>query len=1125
LQGNEMVNVMNQLTIRLLGAPEILCAGGPLDLQHQKARALLCYLGATGRAHTRDHLATLFWGESDAASARHSLRSGLYNIRHTLLICDATEALFIDARLVGLQTTAMNCDVLRFRELVATGAVEDIRHAVALYRGPFLQGFTLADAPEFDRWQRSTADELRNACRDALERLVNWAEDRQAPSEMVRRLQHLVQLDPLDETTQRRLISFYLQEGSLAKAWRQFETLEKELREVLGVSPEPETAGLIQDALRRQGFGTKPLPRAEAVERLPLAGRDLALGHLRDLANEVAHGHGAAVLIQGDDGIGKTRLITELTDELAQLAPWRILRGECSPFDDLLAFGPFFEAFQFEATQRAIPGDLTELFVDSSKQPSDLPSGLFLRVLKTIRFLARGGPLVLALEDLQWASGATLRLFGFLATRLHEMPVLLIGSAHRAEAIPALLRLLVLGRRRGEVQLVTLDPLTSEDICDILRASHITSPSLQSLAAWLHERSGGNPYILGELLAQLRGEGILALKAGEWHVDSGRWLRWRATSVLPETTHDLVTGRLTGLSGAARRLLDVLAVAGEPLAYDLLRALPEGPGEHTPDIIEELREQQLIKETVDDAFDVPHHLLREALLYHLGRYRQRAIHRQLASMIEICPALQRQISTRQVARHAVAGGDVDLARQYGMQAVKSLERDTAGVAGVEFLRGLHDLLAPSAPPEEHFFLARALGQACRETGKLDEARRWFEQALERAQQAGDTVAQADACFEQAELALVANDYQAAVSAAQAGLATRGAAQPPSRAFGGRGHWLIGAALAMDGADLVQAERHLKKALAVYRRDSDPAGQCLALFELGNVAAQHGHLERALASYVAAAREAETASDHYFLALAHNNYAYHSLLLGRADAARQAVAEGRRIAERAAIPAALLHLCSTEGEIALYSGDWEAANDAFQAGLALAEEFGSLERQAGYRASLGLIAQGTGDADRATTLHQESLALLDGHGYWHLQTRVRLWLTESLLACERRVEARITLNAALTMARTHRRELLRQQGERLYARLLAAEGNWTAANDLFAQLIEQARRKFSLEAVRAQAAWGESALQHGSLRERAAGRERLLEARDHLVACGALAETAAIDRALKAQPAGATGSFS
>ena len=88
--GNE---VAVQLTVRLLGTPDARIAGAPLVLHHQKARAILYYLAATGRPHTRDHLATLLWSESPESNARHSLRSSLYHLRQALHAKGAGEML------------------------------------------------------------------------------------------------------------------------------------------------------------------------------------------------------------------------------------------------------------------------------------------------------------------------------------------------------------------------------------------------------------------------------------------------------------------------------------------------------------------------------------------------------------------------------------------------------------------------------------------------------------------------------------------------------------------------------------------------------------------------------------------------------------------------------------------------------------------------------------------------------------------------------------------------------------------------------------------------------------------------------------------------------------------------
>src|SRR5258708_32412879 len=91
-----MANTADQLTIHLLGAPEVQIAGAPLALHHQKARALLYYLAATGRSCTRDYLAGLLWVESPESRARHSLRSSLYHLRQAFHAQGVGDALLGD---------------------------------------------------------------------------------------------------------------------------------------------------------------------------------------------------------------------------------------------------------------------------------------------------------------------------------------------------------------------------------------------------------------------------------------------------------------------------------------------------------------------------------------------------------------------------------------------------------------------------------------------------------------------------------------------------------------------------------------------------------------------------------------------------------------------------------------------------------------------------------------------------------------------------------------------------------------------------------------------------------------------------------------------------------------------
>jgi DNA-binding SARP family transcriptional activator len=361
-----------RLTIRLLGAPQILVAGNPLALNHLKAQALLFYLAVTGQPHTRDHLATLLWSESSTREARHSLRSSLYRLRMALRSGGAVSALIIAGDQVQLQLDEDECDVTHFRRLLETGGESAVARAVALYRGPLLQGFAVADTPLFEDWMRFEETRLSEAYLDALDRLASWAEDRQEWGTAIGYVQRMVQVDPLAEAAQQRLMRLYSHEDAVGLAVRQYQQFKALLQQELGLAPSPETRALFNKVLRHSASGpqavaspTRPVTRKPQMP--PFVGRAQELTRLLAISHDTITGHGVTVLLQGEAGIGKSRLLDQLAGQLsASSPPWLVLRGNCSPFDDLLSYGPFLEALQSVAED-----DLTNLVAESSRSAPD----------------------------------------------------------------------------------------------------------------------------------------------------------------------------------------------------------------------------------------------------------------------------------------------------------------------------------------------------------------------------------------------------------------------------------------------------------------------------------------------------------------------------------------------------------------------------------------------------------------------------------------------------------------------------------------------------------------------------------------------------------------------------------
>ncbi|HUM68945.1 MAG TPA: BTAD domain-containing putative transcriptional regulator [Chloroflexota bacterium] len=286
------------LTIRLFGAPEISVQGSPLALKNQKARALLYYLVITGQPHTRAHLATLLWSEYPAANAGGSLRATLFQLRRVLQSAALDQVLVAEGDLVCLQTTGIVCDVTQFCGLVADGREPSLVQAMDLYRGPFLEGFSLPDTPLFDDWRQWEEEKLRQSYLNILKHLAEITAVRRDLPQSLNYLQRLVQADPLAEEAQQQLIRLYLDSGHISQALRQYHQFESELHQKMGLLPAPASRALFQEALRRQQTPSPaqpPPPQKQEKRRqprLPFVGRDGLLAHLLVIAQEVKGGHG-----------------------------------------------------------------------------------------------------------------------------------------------------------------------------------------------------------------------------------------------------------------------------------------------------------------------------------------------------------------------------------------------------------------------------------------------------------------------------------------------------------------------------------------------------------------------------------------------------------------------------------------------------------------------------------------------------------------------------------------------------------------------------------------------------------------------------------------------------------------
>ncbi|HSN75935.1 MAG TPA: BTAD domain-containing putative transcriptional regulator [Anaerolineae bacterium] len=259
---------MSSLHITLFGPPRAAHDGVPVSFQRCQTLGLLAYLAATGRPHTRDALATLFWPEQDEQRTHAALRRSLYDLGRTIgkdwlemedhrVALPAQPGLGVDVRRFCAWRTHVTAHDHTPRSL-CDDCLAALAEAAGLYQDDFLAGFTLKGSAEFDTWQTVTTESLRLDLAATLEKLAGAL---LARGEIERALPHArrwLALDPLHEASHRLLMQLHARAGDRAALARQYGQCADVLAAELGVEPAPETTALYYALLQGQ---SAPRPR------------------------------------------------------------------------------------------------------------------------------------------------------------------------------------------------------------------------------------------------------------------------------------------------------------------------------------------------------------------------------------------------------------------------------------------------------------------------------------------------------------------------------------------------------------------------------------------------------------------------------------------------------------------------------------------------------------------------------------------------------------------------------------------------------------------------------------------------------------------------------------------------
>ncbi len=798
------------MRIILLGSCQVIWQERTLVVPRRQTRALLYLLAARLEPVPRAHIAYLFWPDAPEAVARRQLTRLLSSLRAAL---PQPDLLLVDEENVALNPALAQSDS---QQLAAAGAADDtavLETAVALYRGPFMAGFDLPGAPEYETWQAQTGRQLEAHYLALLEQLAarhTVAADLPAAIRAARRY---LAVDELAEAMHRRLIGLYVAAGDRAAALHQYEQCALALERELGVSPLAETRAALQPITRRPTPRT-PTPSVLPSLELPLAGRQ---GQLRQLQTAVTQAHmhtlthptTGLILLSGEPGMGKSRLLREVIAHHNGLT----LLGTSHPGGEALPYQPILQALRptlhdldlwtavppmWVAELRPLLPELaaTQPHLPAPLPPEGAPTRLYEALTQTIAAIAASqAPLLLCLDDLSWADPATLGWLQYLANNPWPAQLVILATSRPQDA-PRLAPVRAAFARAGRLMEMNLGGLTAADTHTLLAPLALPENLISQICA----ATGGNPFFILEIIRHLQ--------------ESGQLRQPPADLPLPASAREAILARLSHLTPLARQLLEAAAVLYPHLNDRLLQQTAARSEAETADGLDELLAHGLLHiVNHPPSMAIPHALLQTAVYRELSPWRRKLLHRRAG---EVMTQFQSQDAAALADHFAAAEVWETAVFYYRRAAAQARDLYAYEVALAQLNRAF--ALLPHLPQPETARLA-LLRQRLALRRALVQLAEWAVDAadlLALGTAVGDIPAQLEALEAQMSLHVLQSEFALVEETAAAALAL--AAQTGDRLAEARIRqtlgWHLADALGRSGEGLVQLELACELARAV-----------------------------------------------------------------------------------------------------------------------------------------------------------------------------------------------------------------------------------------------------------------------------------------------------------------------
>jgi len=707
------------LRIRLFGPPLVFDEDQPVTIKRRGTRALLFYLAAQGKPVTRDHLTDTFWPDLSVDQARRTLRDSLGKIR-----TDLPDRSVLQTRpdIVSLDFGKVWVDLLELQALFAKiipavqklpedaplpiGLYGQMTEAVQLWNGqPFIANGELSLSDELTLWMERVQLPINEMLRRTLRRLAKHDEIMGNVSKVLEWLWLIRSFDEYDDEINRKIIEAYLHSNLQAEAQEFYEALRSLYETELNIGM-PD--GIL--ALESRIY-SPPVPSSQNAAQwtvhpsvqVPFIGQNEMLEQLG-----LAYRTGGGILVFGEAGAGKTRLVQEFVRR--QENALHLFVASCHALETGMPFAPWINLLRSsvlpEHWQKLDPiwasplsllvPDLTKIRPDISHyfiEHSDVPRSILLEAVHQLLLsIAENGPLVLFIDDVHWADESTLAIVSYL---LHKSFFragrgLLIMAA-RVEESNELLGKIMLGTYPQPLRHAELRHLNRNEIAEI--SNYVLERGApETFIDRLQQESGGNPFFLLQLLQSLQ----------EFGLDLER------VEYLPTTqsVQELIQRRLQMLSPGGRELLSIAAVLGSHFELSIIEAAIHLSEEQVVDALEELEKARLVRGLENEplSYGFVHENIREGLLVELNPSRKRLLNQRAASALEAQLAGNFAPYAAQLAQYRESAGDFAEAFNYWVMAGQYAWRLASTHESIEAYRHAAHLIPRTAGlTSEHLY--------------------------------------------------------------------------------------------------------------------------------------------------------------------------------------------------------------------------------------------------------------------------------------------------------------------------------------------------------------------------------------------------------------------------------------